>query len=872
MDKIPQMSYPDVMPTNSENRRFLERPRVDRLLEKALQSHVVTVVGGEGSGKTYAVSSFLRKENRKTIWVQISERDNLGWRSWENYTGAIARLNPKAAKIFVDMGFPESNRQFDRYLGLIKSEIISHERYVLVFDDCHLLTNPRVLTRVEQMLTAPVSKNTIVLISRTDLSLNTVNLLAKGLLSQITVDDLRFTREETADYFHLYNVPLEEQELTRIFQETDGWALALSLILQGIKTEAASGHRWDIMMRPVRQMEEHLFFAMEEDLQKFLIKLSLIEQWPRDLLERLEPEGKNIAALELFSSIIRFDPYLHGFRIHHLFLDFLQEKQKLLSREEIREVYLKTARWCIENNLLVDAAMNYERAGDYGGFVRLIESLPRMLPRATASFFLGTAERFIATHTDNPPSREEEDWDFLFLRFIVHARFLALVDRFGEAAAEFRAGIAHCEAMPTSPMRSRFLAAAYNRLGILRFFASRFTKTYNAFEYFERGCHYYLENPEPVEGQVSQTNINNYMIQVGFPAESGEIDTFISTCAAAASYTAVSMGGYLYGADALARAELAYFQEDLNRAEQFAREAMYRGREKNQYEIENRALMYLMRIAVQRGDGEGLRELERHMKVLLEKDEYVNRYIIYDVIIGRFYARIGLTEKVAPWLKQEREEGETNVLFRGFDTLIKVVCLVAEKNYSAALLALELAQVKSQVSTFLFGVLEMAALEAVIRYQLGDEEGAFTALKKAYDVAKPNALNMPFIELGKYMYSLTGAFLRARPDGSEIPAEWLQSIRRGASASEKKRALIRAQYSGRKTPASADFSQHELAILENLSLGCTAEEIAGTMHIPVKMVKSVIRSLYARLGATNRAGVIRIAAERGLLADAKTGK
>jgi LuxR family maltose regulon positive regulatory protein len=503
-----------------------------------------------------------------------------------------------------------------------------------------------------------------------------------------------------------------------------------------------------------------------------------------------------------------------------------------------------------------------------------------MLPRSVASFFLEIAERLIAArllavqpvaaNTGDPLFQGKEDWDFLFLRFLLRARFLVLLDRFGEAAEEFRAGIALCEAVPPGPMRSRFLAAAYNRLGILRFFASRLTKNHDAFEYFERGCHYYLENPEPVEGRVNQTNINSYVIQVGFPAENGEIDAFMNACAAAIPYTAVSMGGYLYGVDSLSRAELAYYQGDLNRAEQFARETMYRGREKKQYEIENRALLYLMRIAVQRGDAEGIREMERQMKALLEKDEYVNRYIIYDIIMGRFYARLGLTEKVAPWLRQEREEGETNAQFRGFDTLIKVVCLVAEKNYPAALPALELAEAKSEVKTFLLGVLEMTVLEAVIRHRLGDGEGAFAALKRAYNTARPYALNMPFIELGEHMYSLAGAFLKARPDDSEIPAEWLQSIRRSASASAKKSALIRAQYSGREAPASADFSQHELAILNSLSQGGTAGKIAGDMHISVQMVKSAIRSLYARLGATNRGGAIRIATERGLLTDAKT--
>ncbi|MDR3174610.1 MAG: helix-turn-helix transcriptional regulator, partial [Treponema sp.] len=439
---------------NTENNVYLKRPRVDQLLERALQSHVVTVVAGEGSGKTHAVNTFLQQDSRDFIWVQISERDNLGWRFWENYTGEIARLNPEAAKVFADMGFPESVRQFDRYLGLLKSEIISRDRYAIVFDDFHLITSPAILLHLRRALTAPVSKNTIVFISRTEPALNTINLLAKGLLSQITVDDLRFTREETDSYFRLHNVLLAEKELDRICRETEGWPLALALILQEIKPNQTSKHSWDLVMRPIRKMEENIFSTMDGELQKFLVKLSLIEHWSRNLLERLDPEGKNISAMENYSSVIRFDPYLHGFRIHHLFLDFLREKQKYLSGEEIQEVYGKAAQWCIENNLPSDAAVDYERAGDCRGIIRLIESLPRMLPRPMASFFLDIVERLIAAHTENPLSREGEDWDFLFLRFIIRARLLALLDRFEESTGEFRAGIACFEAMPPSPRRS----------------------------------------------------------------------------------------------------------------------------------------------------------------------------------------------------------------------------------------------------------------------------------------------------------------------------------------------------------------------------------------------------------------------------------
>ncbi|MDR0731897.1 MAG: helix-turn-helix transcriptional regulator, partial [Treponema sp.] len=737
------------MPKDLENQRFLERPRIDRLLEKALQSHMVAIVAGEGSGKTYAIHSFLQRENRKTIWVQLSERDNLGWRFWENYTGGVAQLNPEAAKIYADMGFPESGRQFDRYLGLIKNRIVSPERYVIVFDDFHFLSNPSVLLHLERALAAPVSKNTIVLVSRTEPAINMVNLLAKGLLFRVTAEDLRFTREETGEYFRLYGIFLEEEELDRIYRETEGWALALALILQEMKANKSGRHSWDRVMRPIRKMEENIFAAMGEELQKFLIKLSLIEHWPRNFLERLEPGGKSIAAMEQFSSVIRFDAYLHGFRIHHLFLDFLREKQKYLSEEEIREVYCQGAQWCIENNLPTDAAVDYERAGDYGGLIRLIESLPRMLPRPMASFFLEMVERLVAAHTEDSRFEEGEDWDFLFLRFIIRARLLALLDHFKESAREFRAGIACFEARPPGPRRSRFLAASYNRLGILCVFTSRYTKDYTFARWFEQAYRYYLENPEPVQGQESQTNVSSYAIQVGFPAEPGEIDAYIEACSATVPYASASLGGYFSGADNLARSELAYYQEDLDKAEQFARQAVFQSRENNQYEVENRALFYLIRISVHKGDIAGVRELERQMKSLLEKSEYLNRYIIYDIIMGRLYIRLDLFEKVAPWLRKEQEEGELNVLFRGFDTLIKVWCLLAEKNYPAALQVLE--QVRDELGSFLLGFLEVTAMEAVIRHRLGDREGAFETLKRAYDAAHPHNLKMPFIELGEYM-------------------------------------------------------------------------------------------------------------------------
>jgi DNA-binding CsgD family transcriptional regulator len=383
---------------------------------------------------------------------------------------------------------------------------------------------------------------------------------------------------------------------------------------------------------------------------------------------------------------------------------------------------------------------------------------------------------------------------------------------------------------------------------------------------------------------------------VGIAATPDEVGAFLDSCAAAASYASLSLSGYLSGTDSLARSELAYFQGDLNRAEQFARRAVYQGRDQKQYEVETCGLFYLMRLNIPKGDIAGIREAERQLKTRMEKDEYITRYNIHDILMGRFYIRLGLIEKIAPWLRLEGEEGELDVLSRGFDTLAKVRCLIIEKNCPAALQILEEEQAGGDLGSFLFGFLEMTVLEAVTRHQLGDREGALGALKKAYDAGLPHGLVMPFIELGEYMHDLAGAVLKDHPDNpgnaanaavnatandtanaaanatafaeiSGIPRKWLQTIRRDASAYAKKRVLVAAQYENRETSVSADLSQYELSILNCLSQGRTSEEIAAVMHTPVKMVKSAIRQLYIKLGAANRADAVRNATGMGLLTD-----
>jgi DNA-binding NarL/FixJ family response regulator len=279
-----------------------------------------------------------------------------------------------------------------------------------------------------------------------------------------------------------------------------------------------------------------------------------------------------------------------------------------------------------------------------------------------------------------------------------------------------------------------------------------------------------------------------------------------------------------------------------------------------------------MRLCIHSGDMKSLREFRWRLEAQLEIPDYLNRYTIHDIGTGRFYAQLGLTGKIAPWLRNKFRERDLNARFHNFNVLVLAWCLFAEKDYTAALKVLGDGKNRRELESYLLGKLEMTALEAAIRYHLGDEDGALRNLARAWNMAAPNSLDMPFIELGEHMRLLADAALAQgavlAPEGGGIPRHWLESIRSRASAYNKKLLLAVEQYRAEeeavKQPA-AYLTLRERKILAGLAQGLKREEIAGKTGLSLNTIKGTIRTVYGKLGAQNRADAIRIASDGGLL-------
>jgi LuxR family maltose regulon positive regulatory protein len=283
-------------------------------------------------------------------------------------------------------------------------------------------------------------------------------------------------------------------------------------------------------------------------------------------------------------------------------------------------------------------------------------------------------------------------------------------------------------------------------------------------------------------------------------------------------------------------------------------------RGKRQFEVVHRALFYTLRLAVLQGNYIKAEQVMKELKAQLDENEYINRFINYDISLAWYYYALGLQAFVPGWLKEDFSPYGHAGFIENFGNQMKARFFYMTRCYPPLLAYIQ--QMKQRES-YLFGRAEMLAMEACVHYRMKDKEKAFAVLLEAYKTALPNGILMPFIELGKDMRTLTIAALK---EGSEIPRPWLEEINRKSALYAKYRGYVISEY--RQTNGIEDdiyFSPRELEAINDLCHGLSRAEIAANHKLSINTVKMVIGNIYSKLGANNLADLIRIATERKIV-------
>ena len=831
---------------------LLERPRVTRLLEDALKHPVITVCAGSGYGKTSALYSFLEDlSNAYSVWFWVSENDNVEASFWENYINSIYGASPELLKSLLHTGLPTTKKDYEKYFSFMRAAqpiIGDMPKYVIVYDDFHSIANPNVLRFIEGSIRAHVAKRTIIFLSRTDPTISLPYLTTIGDVPSITEEDLRFTESEITDYLKKLDVSISTQGAHDIFRDTQGWAFALSLIGRSLKKSPE--YRSDIFgavrNNVYRVFEIEIFSIISERLKNFLLRISLLGRFPLDLIKELDRDNDLITEMEQQSAYVRFDPYTNTYVIHHLLLSYLRDHQDILSAEEKKETYKTAGDYCTANGYRTDAINYYEKAGAYEALFNLVTGdLGLQMPPDLAEYLLEVFENI-----SDEAVKTINIFPALHLRILVSLGRLTDVFRLGKLYEK-----QYLE-LPETEETTHTLAVIYMALGCARQLQSTFDGIYDFDDYFEKQYEYYNKNPYYLTSTsaILSSGSWGFCITNVSVSRKGDLEEYIAALERTESFTIRAQSGYGAGASDVAAGELRFYQNDMDGAELFLTRGLKTAKTRKQFDIMQKAIFYLMRIAFMRGDAPAAFKAHSDIKTLLSETTYPYRYTTHDITCGWYYISLGLLESVPEWLKSDFSPYAHAKFLENLGNHIKMGYCFAVKDYMAIL---NFTKLRKERETLLFERLETQIMEACVHYKMRNKSAALESLREAYETALPNQLVTPFIEMGKHMRTLTAAAIRT--EDCLIPKAWLKSINRQASAYSKFQAYIVSEYNIQHyTKTGISLSDREKEILVNLSLGLSRTEIASNLGISHNTVKLMISHLYEKIGASNLADAIRI--------------
>ncbi|MCL2151688.1 MAG: LuxR C-terminal-related transcriptional regulator [Oscillospiraceae bacterium] len=827
------------------------RPRVNKLLTKAVKKPLVVVCAGMGYGKTIAVSDFVRECGLPTAWMQFSEFDNIGLSFWDTYTSAVEHVNKSLAEEGRYLGFPDTEDSRNQYF-LQRDRLMANQRYLTVLDDVHLAKDAAVVNFLEHLICNSPPNRTIILICRELPQINISGLLVRGMVSNLNENDLNFTESELAQYLLQQGLSAEIPNLPEIFCDTEGWAFIINFMVRILKkTPGYTGHIRDVMKKNIfLLMEREAWNVISERLQRFLVRLSLVNRLSAELVSMMA-EGDEDILSELNQQRVvycRFDEYTGCYLIHHLFLDYLRSKQDILSSEEIYNTFKIAAEWCVRHGFNIDALNYYEKISKYNEIVQIIIEAPTQLLLSVASHLKGIFDR--------APANVFDQTQFFAC---AHVRVLMLSGMLGEALDLLKRYEEKFLQLPDGDeFRNRSLGVLYYLWGVLRQLKCSEDDIYDFDVYYEKMSHYLTYLPD---GQINDNYpIGPWINRVGV-ARTGAIQEYLDAIASSAGYVSKGSINWMEGLDDLGRAELFFYRGEINSVKPLIASALERAKRGKQFAIVSLVLFYSMRIAIWQGEYIKAEQALEDMEALLEENDFYNRFSIYDIVLGWYYYAMRRPEKIPSWLKGKFTPYSLTNLLDNFSNQIKARYYYMAKKYSVLL---NYIKEQGQLESTLYGRIEMLAMEACVFYQMKDKKASYSTLLAAYEIASPNDIVMPFIEMGKDMRTLTLAAMH--DEDCEVPEPWLKSINQKSSIYARHQAMVISEYKrANDLNAGIGLTHRETEVLNDLYKGFSRSEIAANQSLSINTVRLIVNTIYEKLKARNLVELIRIAHEQKLI-------
>jgi LuxR family maltose regulon positive regulatory protein len=872
-------------------RGLLDREALLQTLDHAATRRVTVISAPAGSGKTSLLRTWADRSTHvgRIAFMSVDRDEQDAQRFWsavlDTLRGPAASIDPEMQRALL------AGVDGDQLVDMVRSELADLlEPVVLIVDDLHELRSPEALAQLERLLSVLPSSARVVLSSRRDPPIRLHKLRLTDEVAEIRAVDLRFTEREARELLAGSRISLSDGAVAALYERTEGWAAGLRLAVISLTGHADPERFVAEFSGTDRAIGEYLMAEMLErqpsDVQRMLLRTSLVDRLNGELADLLTGQaGSERMLLELEDAnafVVSLDAQRTWFRYHHLLADFLRLELRRslihIQADEIPDLHRRAARWFADHGEAVEAVRHLLAAGDWP------EAAP-LLADHLFSLTLDGQEGTIAALLRSFPAGVAIDDPELAL---AHAAVELAQGRLEEASAQLALAESHVQSAP--PVRHRRLAVAIAslRLALARR-SGRFTEVMEQVNLLDASTANESSDQMVMGSELRGVALMNLGIVETWSGRFDDAERHLSDGAALAQtisrpYLEVACRAHLgfasktvslatareRGRQAVALAEryglghrsilapafasiggIAVWMGEFDEAERWLRRAW----EVAAPQIDPAAAVLLhastgMLHAARRQHQSALEQFAAGVRA---QSLLTGVHALGPPIAGWLaatQARLGMVDEARATLTGFSAEDE---VVGGIRTARAVICMAEGDATTALDLLQDVRNAPRPVGLPAFALVEAHLLAGIAHLDLGDRNAAVAAAEAALAAAESDRLIFPFAMTGSE--DLLDALPRHETAHGALLADITDVLRAAPSTSPE----------GEPLSPTDELSPGELRVLGYLPTNLTRPEIARELYVSINTVNSHIRSIYSKLGTSDRSSAVKRARELRLL-------
>jgi LuxR family maltose regulon positive regulatory protein len=894
---------------------FVARPWLTERLDEGLARRLILVCAPAGYGKTELLAAWAGGGRRPVAWLSMDEGDNDPARFWRHVAAALERACPGISGRTGPLLGPPPPRSYQGVVTALVNELAhppAAGQALLVLDDYHLISAQPVHAAVGFLLDHLPPGLRVVLATRSDPPLRLGRLRARGELTELRVDDLRFTEGEATVLLRgaagAAAPILTGSAIEALTAKTEGWAAGLYLAGLSLQSQddpdafvaAFSGsHRYVL-----HYLAEEVLDRQDAQVRAFLLETSVLDRLSGDLCDTITGGSGGQAMLERIERaglfLLPLDEVRGWWRYHHLFADLLQARLRAEQPGRAVTLHKAAATWHAERGLADDAvrhaiaANEPERAaelverhfdavyftGENATLQRWLSNLPNQaagsrprlsLARAFLALTAGdvdAAEQAITALEADPAGADDSFQPSVgagasFIANVPAAAAIAqawLAYLRGDAeetagfAAQARARLRDGEWLLESIYRLNLMLADWlaGRLsGAGQSFTAAIAEWQAAGLYTlaAQGCNFL--------GQIRRGQ--------------GDLDAALEAYRELLQITALPGGAKspVAGIGHVGIAEVCYQRGDLAAARRELDTGLPLCRQLSETQAQATGLATLAWIRHAEGNSAGARAAMAQAERTGPSPAAAGLLNPVPALRARLALAQGDTAMAARWTQQRGlSTGDKPTYTRERDHLVLARVLLAQDQPRPALRLLGRLLAAADSQGRAGSIIEIRALRALALAATGDQAPAATEVTRTLTLASPQGYIRVFADEGPPMAALLGQVATAHRDGQptarQVPLGYLAAVLRAcarASGPPRSSRGSRTTIPGLIDPLTA----RETQVLNLLAAGAPNRRIADELVVTLDTVKKHITHVLGKLGAANRTEAVTRARQLGLI-------